>query len=99
MFFIILSVIELIAIIVLSYCIKEYYIERDSLKASIIKLQQDMGYRMSAHIEILLKKANNIRHKLPTELYLKSIKKNPIVKETSQKFYEELVKGYKSTQS
>lgn len=99
MFFIILSVIELITIIILSYCIKEYYRERDSLKVSIIKLQQDMGYRMSAHIEILIKKANSIRYKIPTELYSKSIRKNTIVKETCQKFYEELITGYKSTQS
>lgn len=94
MFFIILSISELFAIIILSYCIKEYYIERDSLKASINKLQLDIGYRMSAHIEILLKKAHNIKHKIPTEFYSKSIKKNAIVKETCEKFYEELTKGY-----
>ncbi len=94
MFFIILSIIELLAILVLSYCIKEYYIERDSLRMSIARLQQDMGYRMSAHIETLLKKAHNIRHKIPAEFYSKSIRKNAIVKETCERFYEALIKGY-----
>ena len=94
MFFIILSVIELLGIIVLSYCIKEYYKERESLRMSIARLQQDMGYRMSAHIEMLLKKAHNIRHKIPAEFYFKSIKKNEIVKQTCERFYDELIKGY-----
>lgn len=96
MFFIILSIsiIELLAIIVLSYSIKEYYKERESLKDSIVQLQQDMGYRMSAHIEILLKKAKTIRHKLPTELYAKSMRKSEIVKQTCERFYDELTKSY-----
>lgn len=94
MFFLIIAIVELLAILILTYSIKEYYKERDSLKNSIIKLQQDMGYRKSAHIENMLKKAHNIRHKLPTELYAKSIRKNAVVIETCQKFYEELIKGY-----
>lgn len=94
MFFIILSIIELLTIIILSYCIKEYYIERESLRMSIEGLQQDMGYRMSAHIETLLNKAHNIRHKIPAEFYSKSIKKNAIVREACEKFYEALTKGY-----
>ena len=95
MVFIIISVMELVLIIILMYCLKEYYKERDSLKATIVQLHQDMGFRISAHIESMLTKAQKLKHKIPAELYTKSLRKNAIVKETCDRFYDELTRQFK----
>jgi len=90
-----IAIIELVIIILLVFVIREYGKERSKLKKEISVLHQDIGYRMSAHIDIMFKHANAIRHILPKELYIKSPKKNNIVKETCNLFYEKLINKLK----
>jgi hypothetical protein len=89
LFVCLIAVIELI-IIILSTIIKAGSNERFGLTLENSKLYADMGFRISAHIDNMIKRANNIRYKLPTELYSQSVKKNAIVQETCNRFYEEL---------
>jgi hypothetical protein len=90
LFVCLIAVIELIIIIILSTIIKAGSNERFGLTLENSKLYADMGFRISAHIDNMIKRANNIRYKLPTELYSQSVKKNAIVQETCNRFYEEL---------
>lgn len=86
--FTIIAGIELLVIIFLLFTIIGYERDRRKLKKEIRVVYQDMGFRISAHIEQMLKHANTLRHRLPNELYVKSPKKNNIVKEVCTAFYE-----------
>jgi len=90
LFVIIIAILELLTIIILAYIIRAGSNERFKLTRENSKLYTDMGYRISAHIENTLKQAHAIRHKLINELYTKSLRKNAIVQETSNAFYEQL---------
>lgn len=86
--FTIISGIELFVIIILSFIIIGYERDLRKLKKEIKVVYQGIGFRISAHIEQIQKHANSIRHRLPNELYIKSPKKNSIVKEVCSAFYE-----------
>ena len=88
--FSIISIVEPVVIAILSLVIIEYEIDRRRLKREMRRVYQDMGFRISAQIERTCKYANTVRHKLSNELYKESLKKNTIVKEICNLFYEEL---------
>lgn len=90
MLFTIIAGMELLVIIILLFTIIGYERDRRKLKKEIRIVYQDMGFRISAHIEQMLKHAKAMRHRLPNELYIKSPKKNNIVKEVCCAFYEAL---------
>ncbi|MBZ0201573.1 MAG: hypothetical protein K8I03_01000 [Ignavibacteria bacterium] len=85
-----ISIIELVIIAILLVVIVEYEIERRNMKKEIHLVYRDMGFRISAHIERTLKHANAVRHKLSNELYLNSPRKNDVIKEVCNAFYEQL---------
>lgn len=74
------------------FVIKEYIKERNELRLQINSVHVHARFKISAVTTSLLKKADSIRQNLPTELYPHSFKKNTVVKETSDRFYELLTK-------
>lgn len=86
--FSIISIIEPVVIAILSLVIIEYEIDRRRLKREMRRVYQNMGFRISAQIERTFKYANTVRYKLSNELYIGSLKKNTIVKEVCNAFYE-----------
>lgn len=89
-------IVELIIIAILLLVIVEYEIDRRKLKREIRLVYQDMGFRISAHIERTLNHVNAMRHKLSAELYAQSPKKNAIVKEICDLFYQTIKSQIKS---
>jgi antitoxin component of RelBE/YafQ-DinJ toxin-antitoxin module len=92
--FSIIAGIELLVILTLVCIIIEYEKDRRKLKKEIHIIYKDMGFRISAHIEQMLKHANALKHRLPTELYIKSPKKNAIVMEVCTAFYEGIISRF-----
>lgn len=91
-----ISIIQLVVIAILLIVIVDYEIERRNMKYEARLLYSDMGFRLSAHIERTLNHVNAMRHKLSAELYVESPKKNAIVKEICDLFYQTIKSQIKS---
>lgn len=89
---ILVILIEFLIIILLLFVIKGYGKERDRMKLENSALFEHARFKVSVVTSSLLKKADSIRLNLPNEMYTGSFKKNTIVKETSDRFYELLTK-------
>jgi hypothetical protein len=84
--------IELMIIISLSLIIKGYMRERDVLIGEMKEIYKTIESKTSARTQYLVQQAHSISLKLPSELYKNSFKRNIIVKETCNRFYELLTK-------
>jgi hypothetical protein len=86
----------LVLIALLLLILVEYEVERRKLKQEIRLMYEDMGFRISSHIERTFRHAKEVRYTLPHVLYKESPKKNTIVKEVCEAFYEALLAHIKS---
>ena len=84
--------IELMIIISLCIVIKAFIREQNAMQDEMNGVYKAMEYKVSDRTKQIFDQANSIRLKLPTELYPHSFKKNTVVKETCDRFYELLTK-------
>jgi len=92
-----ISILESLSIVILLIVIIEYEIDRRNRNKEIKQIHSDMRYRISSRTELMSKYANALRYKLPSKLYIQSPKKNAILKEVCDAFYEALLAQIKTS--
>ena len=92
-----ISILLILSIVILLIIIIEYEIDRRNRNKEIKQIHSDMRYRISSRAEQTIKYANALRYKLQSEMYIQSPKKNAIVKEVCDAFYEALLAQIKTS--